>query len=192
MEKDFALLLKVYGRTTASTKIDDKNAKEHRSTPWGGNGVGANTDNELAYNALKTDSWSTIGEISDVGDAVNNVEELVLSGKYKMEDFLCNKNWLDAVIQKGHTLIKQGEDNSDDNAHGKLAKDQPGEGPRYDTAIACSKRADELVFAPIRAVMNEKDEKAALAATQKQLALIDQMVAAPAPGHPLWDLLPDT
>jgi hypothetical protein len=192
LQKDFPLLLKVYGRTGASTKIDEKYAKEHRSTMWGGNGVEANTDNELAYKALKTDSWSTIGEISDVGDAVNNVEELVNSGKYKMEDFLCNQTWLQAVADKGKILIKQGEDNADDNSHAKIAKDQEGEGKDYTDAINLSKEADKLVFAPLRAVMDEKDAAKALAATQAQLSLIDEMIKAPSPSHPLWGLVPDT
>ena len=34
-QKDFALLLKVYGRTTESKALDSKKAKEGRSTVWG-------------------------------------------------------------------------------------------------------------------------------------------------------------
>jgi hypothetical protein len=193
LQKDFALLLKVYGRTTASTKIDDDAAKKTRSTQWGGNGVMATNDHELAYNALKTDSWSTVGEISDVGDAVNNVEELVLSGKYKMEDFLCNQNWLEAVKHKGEILIQQGDANSDADSHGKLAKDQPeGDGHKdHGGALEIAKAANEKVFGPLRAVMDEKDPAKALASTQTQLGMVDTMLEAPSPSHPLWGLVDD-
>lgn len=190
-QKDFPLLLKVYGRKEASTKIDSDYAKTHRSTVWGGNSIEANNDHDMAYAPLKTDSWSTLGEISDVGDAVNNVEELVLSGKYKMEDFLCNQNWLDALANKGRILIKQGDDNSPADSHGKIAKDQEeGDGHKdYDTALALAKAADEKVFGPLRAVMDEKDPDKALAATQTQLALVDTMLQAPSPAHPLWGMV---
>ena len=194
LRNDFGLLLKVYGRTEGSTKIDSKEAKSTRSTVWGGKVVPAFTDHQLAYKALKTDSWSTRGEILDVGDAVNNVEELVLSGKYKMEDFLCNKNWLQAVADKGHLLIKQGDANSGDDSHGKLAKDQhEGDGHKdFPTALALAKEADRLVFAPLRAVMDEKDAGKALQETRKQLDLIDTMLQAPTPSHPLWKLVPES
>ncbi len=191
LQKDFPLLLKVYGRTAASSKIDSPEAKKNVSTPFGGNSVYAVTDNEKAYNPLKNDSYSTAGEISDVPDAVNNVEELVLSGKYKMEDFLCNQNWLKAVGEKGKLLIKQGEDNADGNAHAKLAKDQEGEGKDFADAIGLSKQADKLVFAPLRALMDEKDAAKALAGTQAQLSLIDEMIQAPSPSHPLWSFVPE-
>ena len=193
LKSDFPLLLRVYGRTAASTKIDSPEAKKQRSTQWGGRSIPANNDNELAYNALKTNSWSTVGEISDVGDAVNNVEELVLSGKYKMEDFLCNQSWLDAVAKKGEILIKQGDDNSDADSHGKLAKDQPeGDGHKdHGGALGIAKAANEQVFGPLRAVMDEKDPAKALTATQTQLALVDTMLQAPSPAHPLWALVHD-
>jgi hypothetical protein len=191
LQRDFPLLLRVYGRTAASTKIDSPDAKKNRSTVWGGQSVIANTDNELAYNALKTDSYTTLGEISDVGDAVNNVEELVLSGKYKMEDFLCNQTWLEALANKGRLLVKQGEDNADEDAHAKLAKDQDegDESKDYNAAMALSKAADAMVFGPLRAIMDEKNADSALAATQKQLDLVDTMLQAPTPSHPLWNLV---
>jgi len=191
LQKDFPLLLKVYGRTQASTKLDSEDARHKRSTIWGGNGVDATNDHDLAYKALGTDSYTTLGEISDVGDAVNNVEELVLSGQYKMEDFLCNQTWLEALANKGRLLVKQGEDNADGNAHAKLAKDQDegDEAKDYNAAMALSKAADAMVFGPLRAIMDEKDASVALTLTQKQLALIDTMLQAPSPSHPLWNLV---
>lgn len=190
-KKDFPLLLKVYGRDKASTAIDSDDAKTHRSTQWGSVSVPANNDHDMAYAPLKNDSWSTLGEISDVGDATNNVEELVLSGKYKMEDFLCNQNWLDALASKGRLLIKQGDDNSPADSHGKIAKDQEetGSNKDYDTALALAKAADAMVFGPVRAVMDEKDAAKALAATQAQLTLIDAMLQGPTPAHPLWGMV---
>jgi len=147
---DFDLLLKVYGRTAASSKLDDKDAKTNRSTGYGG---GGRNDHELAYGPLATDSYSTLGEMSDVGTSVNNVEELVLSGKYKMEDFLCNRAWLAALEAKGHVLIKQGDDNSDADSHGSIAKDQEehGSGKDHGGALAIAKAANEAVFGPLRA-----------------------------------------
>jgi hypothetical protein len=191
LQKDFKLLLKIYGRAEASTKIDSKEAKTKRSTMWGGNGVAAFTDHQLAYRALRTDSWTPAGEITDVGDAVNNVEELVKSKKYGMDDFLCNENWLQAVADKGKLLIAEGDAESDHDSHGKIAKDQPeGDGHKdFDGAFALAKEADRLVFAPLRAIMDQKDAAKALELTLKQLDLVDTMLQAPTPSHPLWKLV---
>ena len=46
-----------------------------------------------------------------------------------------------------------------------------------------------MVFGPLRAIMDEKDASVALTLTQKQLALIDTMLQAPSPSHPLWNLV---
>jgi hypothetical protein len=188
-QSDFALLLKVYGRTSASTKIDDPAAKAGRSTFWGTSG---GSDHNMAYAGLRTDSMTPLGEISDVATATNDVEELVLSGKYKMEDFLCNQNWLAALAQKGRVMIEEGDKESDADSHGKIAKDQPeGDGAKdHGGAMALAVKANEMVFGPLRAVMDEKDAAKALAATQKQLELIDQLLVAPHAGHPLWGILP--
>lgn len=191
-KKDFLLLLKVYGRAEASTKIDSTEAKTYRSTIWGGSPIEERlNDHDMAYSPLREDSYFTWAEIADVGEATNNVEELVLSGKYKMEDFLCNQNWLDALANKGRLLIKQGADNSPANSHGKIAKDQEetGSNKDYNAALALSKAADEMAFGPVRAMMDEKDPGKALAATHAQLARIDKMLQAPTPSHPLWNMV---
>lgn len=181
-QKDFNILLAAYGRKEESKKLDSKEAKTRRGQ--------VPSDHELAHSPLQTDSWSTIGELSDVGVGINNVEELVLSGKYKMEDFLCNKAWLASLAKKGQTLITQGDENSPDDSHGKIAKDQEeGDGHKdHGGALGVAKEANELVFGPLRAIMDEKDAKKALEATQKQLALVDTMLQAPSESHPLWHL----
>ena len=189
--RDFDLMLKVYGRTSASTKLDDKDARSRRSTAWGS---GHANDHDMAYGPLTVDSWSTLGEISDVGTAVNNVEELVLSKKYTMADFLCNRDWLAALAGKGQILITQGDENSDADSHGKIAKDQDEHGSDKDHGggMAIARAANEKVFGPLRAIMDEQDAAKALAATQAQLALVDTMIQAPSASHPLWSLVAGT
>jgi hypothetical protein len=194
LQEDFALLLEVYGRTGASTKIDSKEAKSGLSTVWGGNGMMAFNDHQLAYSALRADSWSTIDEISDVGDAIDHVQELILSGRYEIADFLCNRRWLQAVADKGRKLLARGDSSPDGDAHDELAGDPPGSGGHEDAAtaaaLALAKEAARLVFAPLRAIMDEADAATASGALRRQLELVDAMIAAPTPMHSLWALVP--
>jgi hypothetical protein len=195
LQEDFARLLEVYGRTEASAKIDSKEARSGLSTVWGASGMVALNDHQLAYSALRADSWSTIDEISDVGDAIDHVEELILSGRYEIADFLCNRRWLQAVADKGRKLLARGDEHVDGDAHGGLAEDLPEcEDHEFSSAalaLALAKQAARLVFAPVRAIMEEADAAKALEALQRQLDLIDAMIAAPTPVHPLWALVPE-
>lgn len=186
-QKDFDLLLRVYGRTEESTKINSEKAK--RPKVMGRHK--APSDHELAFGPLETDSWFTAGELLDVGIATDNIEELVQQNKYKMEDFLGNRAWLAALANKGKLLIKQGDDNSGADSHGKLAKDQEeGDGHKdHGGAMQLATAANARVFGPLRAIMDQKDPAKALAATQAQLAMIDSMLQAPSPSHPLWDVV---
>jgi hypothetical protein len=191
-QKDFPLLLKVYGRSAASTKLDEKYAKSHRSTDWGGGLSSSANDHDMAYSPLEARSWSLKGEAIDVAEATNNVEELVLSKKYVMADFLTNKAWLEALRQKGQSMIAHGDKASDANAHGKIAKDQhEGGAPNkdYDAAFALAKEADKRVFGPLRATMDEKDAAKAESQLKTQLDLVDAMLQAPSPAHPLWGMV---
>lgn len=194
LQEDFALLLEVYGRAEASAKIDSKEAKSGLSTVWGGNGMMAFNDHQLAYGALRADAWSTVDEIADVSDAVDHVEELILTGRYEITDFLCNRRWLQAVADKGHKLLARGDERLDGDAHGELAEDPPEcEDHEFSStalALALAKQATRLVFAPVRAIMEEEDAAKALEALRQQLDLIDAMIAAPTPVHPLWALVP--
>lgn len=62
---------------------------------------------------------------------------------------------------------------------------QPGrQGPPRRMLIA--KTANELVFGPLPAAMDEEDAAKALSATQEQLTLIHAMIQAPSPSHLLW------
>lgn len=182
-QKDFDLLLRVYGRTKASTKITDEEAKQRKNF--------RSSDHARAFGALETDSWSTAGELLDVGVAANNVEELVKRGGYGMEDFLGNRAWLEALANKGRLLIKQGNDNSGADSHGKLAKDQhEDDGDKdHDGAMRLATAANARVFGPLRAIMDQRDPARALTATEAQLAMVDSMLEAPSLSHPLWDVV---
>lgn len=180
-QHDFDLLLEVYGRTQASTKLDDEGAKLKRRTASGGDG---DSDHARVYEPLATDSWSAISALLDVFIAASNALELVRLGKYNMEDFLCNRAWLAALESKSKLLLEQGNDHS--GVHGTLAvhPDEDDKDRRDRMVIATA--ANELVFGPLRAIMDEADPAKALAAIENQLGLIDAMVQAPSPSHPLW------
>lgn len=187
--RDHELMLKIYGADKASTKLDSDEAAKRRSTKWAPGG--GRNDRELAYGPLATDSRTTRGEAVDLMVASNNVEELVLSGEYTMADFLTNKNWLTALAHKGELLIAQGDATSGAESHGKLAKDQvEGDGHKdHASALRLATAANQMVFAPLRAIMDQKDSARALFLTLKQLDLVDTMLVAPTPTHPLWDLV---
>lgn len=178
---DFPLMLKVYGQTEASTKISNSKRR-----PWY---MVVDSDSDDAFDGLVTDSATPMGEISDVGRAANAVEELVQSGDYTMADFLCNKEWLEALKKKGQILIAEGDKESDENSHGHIAKDQDEAGKDHGGAQTLANKADELVFGPLRAIMDEKDVAKATTAIQTQLTLIDNMLQVPSPSHPLWSLV---
>jgi hypothetical protein len=193
-QKDFPLLLKVNGRKSGSTKLEGKKANTTRSTEWGGGLSSGKTDHDMAYGPLDARSWTLKGEAIDVAEATNNVEELVLSGQYTMADFLTDESWLQALRQKGLSMIEHGDKKSDANAHGKLAKDQNEAGAPskdYDTALALAQEGDKQVFGPLRATMDEKDPVKAEAQLKAQLALVDTMLQVPSPAHPLWGLVND-
>jgi len=185
--KDFQLLLKVYGRTAASDKLDSPEAKARKNND---NGAPDTSDHDLAYGDLRADSMTNLGEISDVGNAVSQMRMLKSAG-YKLEDFLCNQNWLEAMHHKGQLLIAQGEANSGPDSHGTIAKDQPeGDGHKdHGGAHALASAANMMVFGPLRAIMDEADPAVALAKIQTQLALVDSLLVAPSPSHPLWHLV---
>jgi hypothetical protein len=102
-QRDFDLVLRVYGRTEASTRLDDDAAKIKRITASGDDG---DSDHAMAYEPLATDSWSTINELVDVFVAAVNVQHLMRSGKYSVEDFLCNRAWLAALEHKSKRLLQ--------------------------------------------------------------------------------------
>jgi len=180
-QHDFDLLLEVYGRTQASTKLDDEGAKLQRRTASGSDG---DSDHARVYEPLTTDSWSAISELLDVFIAANNAQELVRLGKYKIEDFLCNRAWLAALESKTKLLLEQGNDHF--GVHGALATAQDEETKDHRDRMVIATAANELVFGPLRAIMDEADPARALAAVENQLALIDAMIQAPSPSHPLW------
>lgn len=178
---DFPLMLKVYGQTEASTKIS-----QSKRRPWY---YGIDSDSDDAFDGLVTDSATPIGEIADVGRAANAVEELVQSGDYTMADFLCNKEWLEALKKKGQILIAEGDKESDADSHGHIAKDQDEHGKDHSGAQKLANKANELTFAPLRAIMDERDVEKATAAITTQLKSVDDMLQAPSTSHPLWSLV---
>jgi len=102
-QRDFDLLLRLFGRTEASTRLDDDDARIEHITASRGDG---DSDHAMAYGPLATDSWSTISELVDVFGAAVNVQHLVQSGKYRIEDFLCNRAWLAALEHKSKRLLQ--------------------------------------------------------------------------------------
>jgi hypothetical protein len=175
---DFDLLLEVYGRTQASTRLDDDDAKIACHPAPGGDG---DSDHARVYGPLAPASWSAISELVDLFIAAHHAQELVRSGKYRVEDFLCNRAWLAALEAKSKELITQGSE-----PHGTLT-DHPDQADQdHRDRIAIAKVANERVFGPLRAIMDEAEPARALAAVQSQLALIDAMIQAPSSSHPLW------
>lgn len=185
-ERDQALLQKVYGRTGPSTKLESAGAQ----LPPGANyDSHERSDHQMAYESLESRSLTLKGELLDVGAGTSNVEQMVRNRGYKMDDFLCNPTWLAALRAKGEHMIEEGDKAAGENDHGKLAKDQPEGGKGFDLSLQLSTKADQIVFAPLRAVMDERDAKKALALTKTQLSLVDTLLQAPSPSHPLWGIV---
>jgi hypothetical protein len=182
--KEFPLLLKIYGRGSASSALDTHAVRTSHSTIWGS----AGTDQMKAYDFLRKDAWLPLTEMEHVGITLNNVEELVLSKAYGMDDFLCNPRWLKALARKGELLIEEGEKSAGPDSHGTIAKDQPEAGKDHAGALRLATAADEATFGPVRAIMEERNPAMAFWLTQQQLRLIDRMIQAPSPQHPLWSL----
>lgn len=177
-QHDFDLMLKVYGRTQASTKLDDEDAKIERHPASDGDG---DCDHARVYGPLEPGSWSAINELMDLFIAAHHAQELVTSGSYKVKDFLCNRAWLAALETKSKDLIQQGCE-----AHGALDQHPDQAAKDHRDRLAIARAANERVFGPLRAIMDEADPARALAAVHGQLALIDAMIQAPSPGHPMW------
>ncbi len=177
---DFDLLLKLYNRTKASTKLNPNKRGDWFSGP--------NT-NDFAFGPLETDSWTPLGEIMDIGIMADNMEELVQSGQLEVEDFLLNKDWLTALQNKGHILIEEGDKEAPDTGHGKMAKDQDEAGKDHSQARAIAVEANRLIFDPLRKIMDMEDVKAAKDALVRQLELVDLIIAPPSDSHPLIGLV---
>ncbi|HBL14355.1 MAG TPA: hypothetical protein DD379_23800 [Cyanobacteria bacterium UBA11162] len=174
--QDFDLLLKVYNKTKASTKLNQKER---------GNWLTGPNMNDFAFGSLETDSWTPAGEMLDVGVAADNMEEMIYSGNYEVADFLLNKEWLTALGNKGKILIEEGDKEAPSSGHGKLAKDQSEQGKDFQQAHALATKANQIVFAPLREIMDMGDVDAAKEALLKQLEMVDQMIAIPSDSHPL-------
>jgi hypothetical protein len=177
-QRDFDLLLKVYGRTHASTKLDHEDA---RSVCHPGPGDDGEADRARVYGPLASGSWSAISELVDLFMAAHHVQALVRSGKYRVEDFLCNRTWLAALEAKSQELIQRGAMTR------RSLGEHPDEADKdHRDRIAIASAANERVFGPLRAIMDEADPTRALTAVQAQLALIDAMIQAPSSSHPMW------
>jgi hypothetical protein len=180
-QHDFDRMLEVYGRTEASTRLDDDDARIERHPASGGDG---DSDHARVYGPLAPGSWSAISELMDLFLAAHHAQELVRSGNYEVEDFLCNRAWLAALETKSKSLLQHGCE-----AHGALDEHPDPAASDHRDRLAIAGAANELVFGPLRAIMDEADPARALAAVQGQLALIDAMLQAPSSDHPMWSCL---
>jgi hypothetical protein len=90
-----------------------------------------------------------------------------------------------AVAIRGMKRIEQGDRNSPDDSHGRIAKDQDeGDGHKdHQGAIRVATAANEMVFGPLRR-LDERDARKALEATRAQLELIDTLLQVPSESHP--------
>jgi hypothetical protein len=138
---------------------------------------------------LHDDAGGAKREMLDVSIAADDVEELIQDEGYRVEQFLCNDDWLAAVEAKGEALIEEGDRASGREDHGSVAKDQHEHGNDFEAASRLAAAANLIVFAPLRPIMDERDVDRALALTEGQLTLVDRMLQAPSPDHPLWELV---
>ena len=90
---------------------------------------------------------------------------------------------------------KKQEATGDHQAHGLLAKDQPGheddvfgklKTAKFELAHALSVEADAMVVAKMKAVVEAGDAAEADARLQEIFTILDDLIADAAPGHPLW------
>ena len=151
---------------------------------------------------LETDSLTPAGEAYDLVDAYREMQKTVANNKITGEgpdlgDFLVSEAWLSALSNKGQQLIDDADKRADEDSHGRVAKDQheknqSGTHKDHAGAGALAAAANKLIFGPLKTkVMQEEDFAKAEAALQKQVSMIDQVVAAPHSGHPLWGLVPE-
>jgi hypothetical protein len=195
-QADFDLLLRAYGRTEASTRLGHAGARRESTRldleDATGETIPASVDDQTSWRvfaSLDRDAMTPAGELLDVGSTADSVEEAVQSGQLTMADFLCNREFLAALAAKGRVLIEEGDKESGPDSHGHIAKDQDEHGKDHGGAMALAVRANDLVFGPLRAIMDDRDGNRAVTAIQAQLQLVDRMLQAPSEGHPLWDLI---
>jgi hypothetical protein len=90
---------------------------------------------------------------------------------------------------------KKQEAKGDYQAHGLLAKDQPGheddvfgklKTAKFELAHALSVEADTMVTAKMKAVVEAGDAAEADARLQEIYTTLDDLISDAAPGHPLW------
>ncbi len=194
-EGDFDLLLKVYGRTEASTRLDPN---DHSPGPVGNDGRPGQNTSEHAFVWLRTKSLTTLGELTDVDSMMSAASSIVRNGEATIDDLLTNRAWLAALRSKGERMMEHGERAAASDGHSRLAKDDTGGKPasgkagQYLSAEAFAARASQSVFGPLRGIMAERDGARARGALLDQLALVDRMMAAPTSSHPLMGLVPNS
>ena len=95
---------------------------------------------------------------------------------------------LDEHVEKEQ--LKKG----DFQAHGLLAKDQPGheddargvlKTKKFELAHALSTEADRMIIGQMRQVLDAPDSDAANAKLEEVYAMLDRLIGSPGPGHPL-------
>jgi hypothetical protein len=177
LQKDFDVLLKVFGRQQASTLLNQK---------------GHEKDRKKAFGALDTNSSTVVGELYDVGSAAGDVDSMAT--RIDIADIFTNREWLAALERKGNRMIEHGDDAAPRTGHGKLAKDQaerPHAGNEKDFAgaHALAVAADHAIIGPLAAAMRSADASKTHEFLAQQLEMVDRIVAAPSADHPLFGLV---
>jgi len=103
-----------------------------------------------------------------------------------VRDALMSSDGLAELEKTGAELILGGDLAGDEESHANIAKDQTEPGKDANAALTISVAANQLVFAPLRAIMNERSPAKAKSALLHQLALVDRLLQSPSPAHPLW------
>lgn len=170
--KDFALLLKVFGR----------------STPHMPNAI-----QQLALGLdlapMSNDAWFPATEVLDVASSATLLGADVRGGILSMESILCNREVLNKIRNKGQLLITEGDRESNADDHGKQAKDQPEHGKDFETAHALAVHANQLIVAPLKRAMQAQDSEQGARILAEQLAMTCKVLAPPSADHPLMNVL---
>lgn len=202
LQRDFDTLLEVYGRKSASKRLDRRapsgiNAVDYLLNPYGaaaGHAMRAASDPDSVgadtlYAELDANRPGVHAELGSTIAGLGAGKALVNSGMYSVEDLLCNRDVLGAIAAKGQKLIEEGDAASGHHDHGKVAKDAPEGGKGFGAAHALATEANQNVFGPLRAIMDNTSGGEALEQLEAQLAMVDVYLQAPSEDHPLWHLV---
>jgi hypothetical protein len=146
-------------------------------------------------NPITMHSRTLPGEAIDVVGASSTIENRVFGTLFRrpqarMEDYIASRTFLENVRQKGELMIAHGEREAPSTGHARIAKDSPSS-PDYETAVALARAADNRIFGPLRAAMDNADDAAVRQQVLETLRMVDQIIAPPTASNPLLEVLHD-